>query len=173
MMGWMLTGILRSDNRLNPKCDAFVMGLIAHSTMIFRSIKYWKLTHLQAYLRIFIDIVEPLLIELNSLQVKDSIIPNLFCILGKVVLKCRTMGWTLFEAEHTSLCAEAIDYYKSEKENGNVRRWMRNFGTDLLCGFIECSKPQKDNAECFKLCGGCKMTYYLQQIISKAGVAET
>lgn len=126
--------------------------LVAYSDFLTLSVKYWS--------------------KAQFAFAKENIFRRMNGTLGtKGIFTWSYSGWRESLRDDTifRLTQEVISRIKSVPDSRiipKIRKWgsrselRKDVKQRTSCSYLSCSKPQRDSNVQFKLCGGCKLTYY-------------
>ena len=143
--------------------------------MMVLSIKYWKLRQLESYMKMHFESINSMIIhflvakkELKWRGKKQSksktILCNMIYFHSRIAVKSHKEGLKWPDGYESAL---DLNLYKSCKSEMRVRDLYIVYRQDMICGFVDCMKPQSDFAERFKMCGGCKLVHYCSRLCQK------
>ena len=143
------------------KCgQEWIVLHFAYSCFVFLTVKYWNKDQLMYFVknhsRNIIKLIEPLLPRMKMRVTRGhsmwyNSIAAIIRVINRVNVKSQRDGITGIRTP------TLMNIFM----RGKLKNFMRrNPGRQVVCYSIQCWKKQKDNENQFKLCGGCKLTYY-------------
>lgn len=152
------------NTMVRRRCEEMDIGwtraLLRYSDMVCLSVKYWRRKHILYFMNKHYNVIDVLGCdidlgrELMATGVSRNEMTSIPAIAHEAILKIRQYDIKQY-FDDMYVMIEKLD------RKGGLRRIVRNeVKQRVLCSFMQCSRQQKDSRESFKLCAGCKLTYY-------------
>ena len=129
-----------------------------YSCFIYMTVKYWNEDQIKYF--VMNHLGRP------SMHMRSEVTPSRLLIFDNIAyLMYLKSKQARLRARPPVRKAELVSYLECSKAfrrevNAEERRW-------LCCSSLQCNKAQKDSSRQFKLCGGCKLTYYCSRSCQK------
>lgn len=158
------------DDEVNGN-HMYIGALNIHCQLMLKSIKYWKKKHLQYFIcnhaQKTSDLMHSVARRLKRNEFEYSFLAHralsaITVFLDKLLVKCRK--WKKSSVRHLKGRVKTMKLEFIHIGRGNDLKDFEDRGLllrkGLQCAFAECSKTESNATDRFKMCGGCKMSYY-------------